>query len=291
MATIGVIGVGCMGLAIAQRLIERGHMVHACDIDPAALVRAVAAGAIPADDAAALASRCELVIVAVVDAGQTRDVLLGAAGRRGVIDADPRPRDVLLCPTIAPEDVEAAARALAAHGVGAIDAPMSGGPQRAREGRMSLMLAAEPGRIARWQAVLDDLASPCFVVGATPGMGARTKLVNNLLAAANLVAACDAMELAEAAGLDPALTLSVIERSSGQSWIGTDRARRTLAGDRHVAARLALLAKDSTLALAMARDVGVDSAVGRAAQQRLARACGDGRADDDDSTLWRRRPG
>ena len=70
-----------------------------------------------------------------------------------------------------------------------------------------------------------------FRIGARPGDGARTKLVNNLLAGINLAGAAEAMALAERLGLDPARTLDVIEQSSGQSWIGSDRMRRAIAGD------------------------------------------------------------
>ena len=138
---------------------------------------------------------------------------------------------VLLCPTIAPAQTEAIAVRLAALAIDAIDAPMSGGPARARAGTMSLMVACADAALERHRALLDALADPVFRIGTRPGDGARAKLVNNLLAAVNLAGAAEALALAECVGLDPARMLDVIERSSGQSWIGSDRMRRAIAGD------------------------------------------------------------
>jgi len=284
MAVVGIIGVGSMGLGMALRLLDRGHAVRVRDIDPARERLAQARGASVHADAAAVARGSDALIVAVVDAAQTRQVLLGNAG---ALQGLARGAAVLLCPTIAPQDVEALAAALARCGVDAIDAPMSGGPQRARDGSMSLMVACDEEVYRRWQGLLADLSSQLFHVGTQPGAGARTKLVNNLLAAINLAGAAEALALAQRVGLDPAATLAVIEASSGQSWIGSERLRRALSGDPAVGAQLALLAKDSTLALALARSASVEVPMGRAAQNLFAAACAQGLARHDDSVLWR----
>lgn len=273
---VGVVGIGNMGLAMAQRLVDAGHALTVCDIDPtrAPQVPQAAVAATPAAMA-----HCELVIVAVVDGAQTRSVLQALALPPGAT--------VMLCPTIAPEDTEACAADLAARGLGCIDAPMSGGPERARAGTMSLMVACDEALYARWQPLLAQLASRLFRVGPRPGDGARTKLVNNLLAAVNLAGAAEAMALAEQLGLDAATTLAVIEQSSGQSWIGSDRLQRALAGDARPRAHLALLAKDSALALQAAAGTGLPLPVGHAAARHFAAAQAAGWAGEDDSALWR----
>lgn len=280
--SIGVIGAGCMGLAIVQRLRAGGHAVRVRDIDPTRDALAAAEGAAVDASPAALASRCRVVLVVVVDGAQVREVLFGADG---VVHADPHPQTVLLCPTIAPTDTEAAAAGLAAAGIAVIDAPMSGGPARARDGTMSLMLAGEPAVLDRHAALLATLASQRVVVGPRIGDGARTKLVNNLLAAINLAGAAEALALARHLGLDAATTLDVVERSSGQSWIGSERLRRALAGDFAPRAATALLAKDSALALAMAAGAGLALRIGPAAAAAFADACRDGLGADDDARL------
>jgi L-threonate 2-dehydrogenase len=285
--TVGVVGAGLMGGAMVERLRELGHAVAVCDIDPAASRRAAVAGAAVVEAPAALAG-CEAAIVAVVDGAQTQQVLFGERGLAAAL----RPGSaVLLCPTISPQDVEAAAARLEALGLEPIDAPMSGGPARARDGTMSLMVACADAAWARRRPLLAQLASRLFRVGTKPGDGARTKLVNNLLAAINLAGAAEALALAEVLGLDAATTLDVIEQSSGQSWIGSDRARRVLAGDTAPRAAMRLLAKDSALALAAAAEAGpaLPLPVSRQAAEAFAAACRAGLADADDSALWRRR--
>ena len=282
-ARVGVIGIGLMGWAMAQRLKDTGHDLAVCDIDPARTALAQAAGVRTVDSPAALADR-ELVIVAVVDGAQTREVLFGA---RGLAAALPAGATVMLCPTIAPVDTEACAAGLAARDIACLDAPMSGGPERARDGTMSLMVAGADAAYARWQPLLATLSSRLFRVGPKAGDGARTKLVNNLLAAVNLAGAAEVMALAERIGLDAAFTLSVIEQSRGQSWIGSERLRRALAGDAAPRAHMTLLAKDSALALQAAGDAGATLPVGQAAARHFAQAVEGGLARADDSALWR----
>ena len=277
-----------MGLPMAQRLLDGGHGVVVHDIDPARGLLAHDAGCTQAADAAAAAHGSDVLIVAVVDAAQARDVLFDPA--HGAATAMQPGQTVLLCPTIGPADTEAIAAELLARGIEVLDAPMSGGPARARDGAMSLMVAGADTTFLRMEPLLRHLASRLFRVGTRPGDGARTKLVNNLLAAVNLAGAAEALALAGRLGLDPATTLAVIEQSSGQSWIGSDRLHRALAGDAAIKARIALLAKDSALALAMARALpgeGRDPALGRAAGEAFAAAVRDGLADEDDASLWR----
>ncbi len=279
---LAVVGIGNMGLGMTLRLLDGGHVVGVHDLDAAREQLAQAHGASVHADAAALAQGCELLIVAVVDAAQTEAVLFG---ERGAVHGLAAGSTVMLCPTIAPQAVEACAAALAQRGIAAIDAPMSGGPLRARDGTMSLMVAGADAVFERWQGVLQQLSSRLFRVGPRPGDGARTKLVNNLLAAVNLAGAAEVLALAQRLGLDPAATLAVIEQSSGQSWIGSDRLRRALASDPSVQAHMSLLAKDSALALAMAAEAGLRPRLGQAAAACFAAACADGLAAADDSAL------
>lgn len=293
---VAVIGVGNMGLPIAARLVGAGAQVVVRDCRPEREALAVAVGAQVAATPAAAADGAALVIVVVVDAAQTESVLFGDAG---VVAAPRPPATVLLCPTIAPQDTERFAQRLASHGIAAVDAPMSGGPARAREGRMSLMVAGDDQTVARVQPWLDCIAHPVFRVGVRPGDGARTKLVNNLLAAVHLAAASEALALAQRVGLDPARTLDVIEQSSGASWIGSERGRRWLAvraagGDaRHLEpkAHAALLAKDSALAVAMARAVDQPAPLGEQAAVLFAAVCAAGQAGLDDAVLFDRALG
>jgi 3-hydroxyisobutyrate dehydrogenase len=282
--TVGIVGVGNMGGGMAARLLDRGYAVSACDLVPERVEALVARGARPAAAPALAAAGAQALIVCVVDAGQAREVLFGA---RGAAAALPAGAAVLLCPTIAPEDVEDIAARLAAQGLLPVDAPMSGGPARARDGSMSLMVACSDAAFEANRALLETLAAHLFRVGTRPGDGARTKLVNNLLAAINLAGAAEALALAERLGLDATRTLEVIEQSSGQSWIGSDRMRRAIAGDFAPRAHVTLLQKDSGLALAAARSAGFAGALGPVAHEAFNRAVAAGDGGLDDAALLR----
>jgi L-threonate 2-dehydrogenase len=295
-----------MGLAMALRLRDLGLAVQVCDIDPSRNALAAAAGCTVVATPAAMAQACSHVIVAVVDARQMQQVLFGGDGGDGVTAAVPSTGlTVLLCPTVAPQAVQSAAQQLCALGVQVLDAPMSGGPQRAREGSMSLMVAGADATYRASLPLLQSLASRLFFISPRPGDGARTKLVNNLLATVNLAGAAEALALALRLGLHGPTTLAVMAQSSGQSWIASDRMARALAADATVLARVALLAKDSALALACAGQAGdldkpqalavspalrLSLPVSEAAARVFAQAVADGWQDHDDSVLLLLQP-
>jgi 3-hydroxyisobutyrate dehydrogenase-like beta-hydroxyacid dehydrogenase len=218
----------------------------------------------------------------VIDAAQVQQVFDGPQGLLAGLKAG---QTVIMCPTIAPSDTEHFAQQLQAIGVHMVDAPMSGGPIRAGNGTMSLMLAAPEHVLAAQDALLQALSNQCVLISHRVGDGARVKLVNNLLAGINLVGACEAMVLAEKMGLSQDTALSLIERSSGQSWIATDRLRRVFANDTSIGSHMRLLAKDTRLAMASAGQVGFSGWLGADAAKAFAMACEQGMTDLDDSQM------
>jgi L-threonate 2-dehydrogenase len=272
-----------MGGAMAQRLLDQRWPVHVFDVDPAKMDALQKLGATPRDSAAQAVVGCGVLVVCVVDAAQTEDVLFGASGAAQVMRAG---QAVILCPTIAPGDVEHFAQRLAERGISTIDAPMSGGPARARDGTMSLMVACEDAVFERQRMVIEVLSSKVFRISRTPGDGARTKLVNNLLAGINLAGAAEALAMAQRMGLDLAATLDVIEQSSGQSWIGSDRMRRAIAGDYEPRAHVTLLQKDTRLAVQAAAAAGFEGPLGGVVRDVFARAAQAGLGALDDAALF-----
>jgi len=281
---VSVVGVGNMGGAIAANLLARGLSVQVCDLVPQKVRALEEKGAVALANAAQGAIKSVATVVCVVDDVQTEAVLFGPAG---VASTAPAGHAVLLCPTLAPQAVEDFAHRLAARGIQAIDAPMSGGPARALDGSMSLMVACDDAVFAQHRWLLEALSGKLFRIGGRPGDGARTKLVNNLLAGINLVGAAEALALAARLGLDAAHTLDVIEQSSGQSWIGSDRLRRAIAGDYAPRAHVTLLGKDTRLAMDAARAAGFEGPLGAAARDTFARAVAAGLGDLDDAALYR----
>jgi L-threonate 2-dehydrogenase len=284
MNSVAIVGVGNMGGAMAARLLEQGWAVRACDIDAGKIEALKTLGAAVGESPAQTVAGCDALIVCVVDAAQIEQVLFGAGGAAGAMQAG---ETVLLCPTIAPADTINFARRLAQQGIDAIDAPMSGGPARARDGTMSLMVACADDVFERQRLLLEALSGKIFRISERPGDGAATKLVNNLLAAINLVGAAEAIALAQRLGLDLAATLEVIEQSSGQSWIGSDRMRRAIEGDFEPRAHVTLLQKDTRLAIEAAAAAGFHGPLGAAARDVFAQAAAAGFAQWDDAAVFK----
>jgi putative dehydrogenase len=285
-ARVGIVGIGAMGLAIAQNLHCRGHPLAVRDIDPAAVASAVALGIAACDSAAALAEQSDVLIVVVIDAAQIDTVLFAGDG---VVAGRSRPGGdrlaVMLCSTIAAEDTERFRDRLAPHAIDLLDAPISGGPARAGDGTMSMMLACDEALRARHETLLRDMAAKLFYIGPKVGDAARTKLVNNLLAGINLVAAAEAMALGARLGLDRQALFDVIAASSGASWIGSDRMARALAGDWVPRARAAILTKDVGLAVGMASAAGIATPLGAEALKVFEATLAAGFADLDDAAV------
>ena len=282
---VGVIGVGAMGGAVARRLMEAGVPVIVRDIRPAAQDAAARAGAIPANSPADLARRARVVVVLVVDEREVETVLFGADGAAAALTPG---SVVLACSTVDPVHPPAWAQRVARTGATLLDAPVSGGPAKAAAGTMTIMISGDAAALERVGTVLDCMAGRVFALGPRAGDASAFKIVNNLLAAANLAAGAEALRLARAAGIDPAVAAEVVGASSGASWIVADRLPRALEGDLapHAAARI--LAKDVGIAVALARRLGVDATFATAAQSALAEAVAAGDGDADDAVLLQR---
>jgi 3-hydroxyisobutyrate dehydrogenase len=280
MNHVGIIGVGNMGGGMARCLLGKGYAVHVVDIDGAKTEALSKLGATVHSDASGFPASCGVVIVCVIDSVQIEAVLPTIQAAAGVN------RAVMLCPTIAPEDTERFAVALIQRGLQAIDAPMSGGPKRACEGTMSLMVACADSVFEQHQNLLNDLSNQVHLVSDRVGDGARMKLCNNLLAGINLAGAAEVLALVQRMGLDATAALAVMQSSSAQSWIGQDRMSRALAGDYEPRAHMTLLAKDTRLAIDMAARAGVVSLVGTPAAEAFTDAASSGYAHLDDAALF-----
>ena len=205
----------------------------------------------------------------------------------GVIAAPPRHRIVLASSTVDPVYVAALAPRLATHGIALLDAPVSGGPAKAAAGTMTMMVSGDAEAFAQVRAILERVTGRLFPLGNRPGDASTFKIVNNLLAAANLAAGAEALALARAAGLDLRQAFDVVAASSGASWILGDRVPRALAGDYAPRAAARLLDKDVGIAVALAGRLGVDAPFARLASKAFAAAIEAGRGDDDDAVLVR----
>lgn len=282
---VGVIGIGAMGWAIARNLQGKGYAVAVRDVRPEAHQQAQAAGMQVCDSPAALAGCVEVAIVVVVDAGQMEAVLFGTPDCPGLVQGGATAPLVLLCSTIGPQDSVRLAQGLADHGVAVLDAPISGGPARALDGSMSMMLAGNPEILAQWAALLEDLAVRRFYLGPQVGDAAKAKLVNNLLAGINLVAGAEALSLGIKLGLERQTIFDLISASSGASWVFQDRMARAIVDDFEPRAAAPILTKDMGLATQLAASIQHPTPLGDVALQRFRDTLDQGWAALDDAAV------
>jgi 3-hydroxyisobutyrate dehydrogenase len=281
-ATLGVIGLGSMGLGAALSALARGVPTWGLDTRPEPAHRLSSAGGQVAASVADLAAHCDLVVVLVVNAAQTEQVLFGAGGlatsmRRGTVVACSATVDPALPPRWAER--------LAAQGVHLIDAPVSGGPKKAAEGAMTVMASGAPEAFAAAGGLLDAIAGKVYRLGDKPGVGSTVKMVNQHLAGVHIAAACEAMALGMRAGADPKALYEVICNSAGSSWMFQNRVPHILAGDYSPLSAVNIFIKDLGIVLDSARSMSFPLPLAAAAHQLYLATAAAGHGGEDDSAV------
>lgn len=212
---LGFIGLGEMGLPMAENLVKNGYGLTVFDLAPEPLQRLKSIGATIASGPDEVAARSDFLMVIVRTPEQVRQVLFGTGG---VVTGDKLPEAVAVMSTISPVDaVEMAAQA-GEKGIGFMDAPVSGAQQRAESGELTVMIGGPEQLYGRFRPVFEVLGSNVFHIGDV-GAGQYAKLINNMLLLVNMCAAHEAVSLTRAAGMDPKVVLDLIRVSTGQSWV------------------------------------------------------------------------
>lgn len=281
-ARFGVVGTGAMGLAVAQRAIGLGMQTFTRDIDAERDRLAAEAGARVCATPAQVGERADVIQVLVVDHRQADEVIFGQDGLAAACRPD---AVIVLSSTVSPGYAESVGIRLAQRPIHFIDGPVSGGPARARAGTMSMMAAGSDAAFALAMPVLEAITGALLRMGERPGDGARTKILNNLLAGVNLAAAAEAMMLGERMGLDAGRLMEAVMASSGDSWVMRDRMPRAMAGDFAPRAAVEILRKDLSLVLAAADDLGYPMPVTEAAKSVYDGTSALGFGGDDDAAL------
>ena len=287
-ATVAVLGLGAMGLPMATNL-SKGFAVRGFDIASERLALAERAGVAPAATAAEAVSGADVVLVAVRDQAQLEELLFGEGGiaphmARGAV--------VLLTSTVGGAGVRAVAARLAEAGLGLVDAPVSGGPVRAGEGDLLVVVGADDDAWARTEDVLSAMSSTLVRVGDAPGDGQAMKTVNQLLCGVHIAAAGEALALARALGLDAETALEALMAGAASSFMLGDRGPRMLqaygpggADDVEVRSALSIFVKDMGIVTAAAKGAGLSTPVAAAAEQLYLQGATRGLGACDDSSV------
>jgi 3-hydroxyisobutyrate dehydrogenase-like beta-hydroxyacid dehydrogenase len=205
---IGFAGLGNLGLPMVRALLRGGQRIRAYDLRPEPVQAMVDAGAEAARSLDELTG-CDVLAMAVPDDAAVESVVEAAGSSAGL---------VVVHSTILPETASRLGETLAAQGVGFVDAPVSGGFERAEQGTLTVMAGADAAVLERARPYLDLIASDVVHLGP-PGTGSATKLANQLMMCAALAGTHEALRLAEAYGVRRSSVLEVVRTSTGDSWV------------------------------------------------------------------------
>jgi 3-hydroxyisobutyrate dehydrogenase-like beta-hydroxyacid dehydrogenase len=276
---VGVIGLGTMGMGAALNLHRKGHQVTGCDTRPEGRAEFASVGGAVAGSAAELPADTEAVVVFVVNAAQTEQVLFGP---QGCLSRMAPGTVVLCCATVAPEAAKALGRRITEGGFLMLDSPVSGGKTGAHAGTMTVMASGSEQAFSRAQPVLEAMSTKVWKLGPEPGIGSTVKMVNQLLAGVHIATAAEALALGIRAGADPRTLYEVISASAGSSWMWQNRVPHVLEGDDTPLSAINIFVKDLGIVLDQARTLTFPLPLAAAAHQLFlaAAAHGDGAKDD-----------
>ena len=201
MAAVGVIGLGSMGMPMAESLRRAGHEVAGFDV----------AGKGDCGSVEEVVQRAERAVIVLV---RTTPQVLSV-----VHEIDPeRPLDVIVMSTVSPAAMSRVDALCEARGLTALDAPVSGGVAGAEAATLTVMVSGNPEAIERSRPLFDVLGQRTFVIGEHAGQAQAVKLANQLMLAVCMFAAQEGVKLAEQYGVRPDQVLPVIASSTGASW-------------------------------------------------------------------------
>jgi 3-hydroxyisobutyrate dehydrogenase len=214
MARIGFIGLGNMGLPMAQNLIKAGHQVEGVDVNPAAVAKLKAAGGMIDETAKSAAARADVVITMLPSGKEVREVYLGAGG----IIEDANPGTLLIdCSTIDVDSARAVAAEADKKGLMMLDAPVSGGVTGATAATLTFMVGGSGQAFTRAESILQEMGKTIIHAGGA-GNGQAAKICNNMILGVSMIAVSEAFALAEKLGLDHQKLFDISSKSSGQCW-------------------------------------------------------------------------
>ncbi len=278
-APVGFIGIGAMGFPMAQRLMARGHALVVHDTSPEAVT---ALGAQSAASPREVAQRCEVVFCCLPSLEAYRTVVLGADGLR----EGRRMTHYVHLGTTGSALVEEFENTLTR--CMTIDAPVTGGPANAVEGRLTSIVSASTEALDTCRPMIESYSAHLIVVSQRPGAAQQMKLINNIVSAANLAVACEALVVGARSGLDPAMIVQVFNRGSGQnSATLTKIPAAVLTRSFDWGAALRIVLKDGAQFLRDADAAGVPVEVARAVIESYRRAASIEGPDADMTTVIR----
>ncbi|MCO6454088.1 MAG: NAD(P)-dependent oxidoreductase [Pirellulaceae bacterium] len=282
---VGLIGLGLLGSALAERLLAGGREVIGFDLQPERQAALARAGGESADSAGEVAARCRQIVLCLPDSQEVAAVVeqLRDQWRRGQ-----PPEGIALLDTTTGDPAATAGlgAALAAERIAYLDATVAGSSQQARRGEILLLVGGRADDLQACRPVLELFTDRIFHVGPW-GSGARMKLVFNLVLGLNRAALAEGLSLASACGLDLPVVLDVLRAGPARSAVMESKGDKMLSGDFTPHARLAQHLKDVRLIQQLAHGAGARVPLTDVHRELLERAVELGLGEADNSAVIR----
>lgn len=213
--TVGFIGLGDMGGAMATTLSRAGIPLVGFDARAQAREQHVADGGIAADSLAELVKKSDVISICVVNDEQTLGLVTDPEGILEIADS---PRTLVVHSTVTPQTMETVDRAAAEQGWRVVAAQVTGGRMAAEKGELTLMVSGPGGAVEFCRPIFEAVGGHVFYLGEEVGLGAVAKLCTNLMANIINLATIESVKLASAYGLDEEKLMAVASESTGRSW-------------------------------------------------------------------------
>ena len=281
---VGFIGVGNMGGPMCRNIVRNtNHEVIVFDLNADALKECTDLGASAAASVADLAGRCDVVITSLPIPRVVEDVTLGQGG----VAENAKPGTVFIdLSTNSPATARRVNEGMKAKGIAMLEAPVSGGTSRAKDGTIVIMVGGDAKTFEQQLPLLKSFSGEVVHVGEI-GMGSTAKLINNMLAFCNAAAAAEALMMGKRAGIDLHKLDAVIRNASGMSSGYANMATKAFKGDFQASFALDLAHKDLRLALEMADELGVPGMIAPQVMNLMRMARGMGLGSSDSSSVIR----
>lgn len=275
--SIGLIGIGLVGGAIAGHLLNAGYHVVGRDIDPARNAHLQALGGTAVATPRNVAADCRRVILSLMTPDIVAEVL---DGENGLLSAPTPPPIVIDTSTGTPDASRDFAERLAARGVTYIDAPISGSSAQIIEHKGVFLAAGERATIDACRDLLDAICAMTIVVGPS-GSGATAKLATNLVLGLNRLALAEGLVFAEAAGLDGRTFMDLVRNTPAYSVAVDVKGEKLLKRDYTTQSKVSQHLKDLRLIQALAEPAGQTLPVAKLHAELLTRLVDLGNGDLD----------
>ncbi len=238
---IGFIGLGIMGLPMAKNLIKAGYPLIAYDLNEKPLEEITQAGAQKGTSNAHVTANCDIIITMLPN---SPDVQKAVFAEGGIAEGLSSGQILIDMSSIAPLVSQDIAKKLEEKGVEMLDAPVSGGQEKARSGTLAIMVGGKEDTFDTCKPILDILGNPVLV--GDIGAGGTTKLVNQSIVAVNIAVVAEALLLGKKAGVDPKRIFDAIKGGLAGSQCFTDKAPRMFSANYDPGFRMKLHVKDLT---------------------------------------------